>query len=50
MNLALFLPAVITTAVITSWGDRVGRKVIMAIPMTGMTLSSVVLGLLIKYQ
>ncbi|XP_076820067.1 proton-coupled folate transporter-like isoform X2 [Clavelina lepadiformis] len=42
-NVTLTIPASLTTVLITSWGDRVGRKLILSIPVAGMTISAALL-------
>ncbi|CAK8671177.1 unnamed protein product [Clavelina lepadiformis] len=44
-NVTLTIPASLTTVLITSWGDRVGRKLILSIPVAGMTISAALLSI-----
>ncbi|CAK8692149.1 unnamed protein product [Clavelina lepadiformis] len=50
LDLILLLPASLTAILITSWGDRVGRKITMSIPVAGMTASCVSLAVSIYFE
>ncbi|XP_076815787.1 lysosomal proton-coupled steroid conjugate and bile acid symporter SLC46A3-like isoform X1 [Clavelina lepadiformis] len=40
LDLTMFIPASLTAILVTSWSDRVGRKITMSIPVAGMAVSS----------
>ncbi|XP_039249817.2 proton-coupled folate transporter-like isoform X1 [Styela clava] len=50
INLSIFVPAMLAGALLTSWGDRVGRKITIAIPLAGMTVSSIIQALIIYFH
>nr|XP_002119904.3 proton-coupled folate transporter-like [Ciona intestinalis] len=48
LNLSMFLPACVASILITSWSDKVGRKVTMSISLSGMLLHSILLAIIVK--
>lgn len=50
INLSIFVPAMVVGALLTSWGDKVGRKITLFIPLCGMTASSILQALIILFH
>jgi len=46
----MFVPAAVSGLLVSSWGDKIGRKVALAVPTAGMALSNAVMSVSIYFR